>query len=108
LSPSRERPRKIFTLDLANTEFIAQEGCVSLLRGGIDLDLAFTEETPIGAFGGEGFILQRLSGRGCVSLTAAAIIMEMTLAPGEVVQGGDRPRVGFESTVNYDIALAAA
>jgi len=78
----RERPGKIFTLDLANTEFIAQKDAFLCSEEGIDLDLAFTKKLRSGHSAGEGFILQRLSGRGMAFLHCCGDIMEMTLAPG--------------------------
>lgn len=99
-------PGKIFTLDLAEDEFIAQKDAFLCSEQGIDLDIAFTKKLRSGAFGGEGFILQRLTGRGTAFLHCCGDIMEMTLAPGEVVRVETGLVVGFESTVDYSIALA--
>jgi uncharacterized protein (TIGR00266 family) len=99
-------PGKIFTLDLADSEFIAQKDAFLCSEQGIDLDIAFTKRVRSGAFGGEGFILQRLFGRGTAFLHCCGDIMEMTLAPGEVVRVETGLVVGFESTVDYSIQLA--
>ncbi len=99
-------PGKIFALNLDGGEFIAQKDAFLCSEKGIDLDIAFTKRLRSGFFGGEGFILQRLSGRGNVFLHCCGDIMEMTLAPGEVVRVETGLVVGFESTVDYNIALA--
>ncbi|MCK8519148.1 TIGR00266 family protein [Methanoculleus sp. 7T] len=99
-------PGKIFTLNLAGGEFIAQKDAFLCSEQGINLDIAFTKKLRSGAFGGEGFILQRLSGSGTAFLHCCGDIMEMTLAPGEVVKVETGLVVGFESTVDYSIALA--
>ena len=99
-------PGKIFTLDLTEGEFIAQKDAFLCSEQGIDLDVAFAKRLRSGAFGGEGFILQRLSGRGTAFLHCCGDIMEMTLAPHETVKVETGLVVGFESTVDYNIALA--
>ncbi len=99
-------PGKIFTLDLTDGEFIAQKDAVLCSEQGIDLDVAFAKRLRSGVFGGEGFVLQRLSGRGTAFLHCCGDIMEMTLAPGETVKVETGLVVGFESTVDYNIALA--
>ncbi|NLA99430.1 MAG: TIGR00266 family protein [Methanomicrobiales archaeon] len=99
-------PGKIFTLDLTKGEFIAQKTAFLCSEPGVDLDIAFTKRLRSGIFGGEGFILQRLSGAGMAFLHCCGDIMEMTLAPGEVVRVETGLVVGFEKTVDYNIALA--
>ncbi len=99
-------PGKIFALTLAENEFIAQKDAFLCSEQGIEIDVAFTKRLRSGAFGGEGFILQRLSGRGMVFLHCCGDIMEMTLAPGEAVRVETGLIVGFESTVDYNIQVA--
>lgn len=99
-------PGKIFTLNLNGNEFIAQKDAFLCSEHEIDLDIAFTKRLRSGVFGGEGFILQRISGSGKAFLHCCGDIMEMTLAPGEVVKVETGLVVGFESTVDYSIAVA--
>ena len=99
-------PGKIFTLDLNGNEFIAQKDAFLCSEQEIDLDIAFTKRLRSGAFGGEGFVLQRISGSGKAFLHCCGDIMEMTLAPGEVGKVETGLVGGFESTVDYSIALA--
>jgi uncharacterized protein (TIGR00266 family) len=99
-------PGKIFPLPVADGDFIAQKDAFLCAEQGIDLDITFTKRLRSGAFGGEGFILQRLSGTGTAFLHCCGDIVEMTLAPGEVIRVETGLVVGFESSVDYSIALA--
>ena len=54
----------------------------------------------------QGFILERLSGEGMVFLHCCGDIVELNLAPDEVVRVETGLVVGFESTVDYSIDLA--
>ncbi|NLA38012.1 MAG: TIGR00266 family protein [Methanomicrobiales archaeon] len=99
-------PGKIFALDITRGEFIAQKTAFLCSEEGVDLDIAFTKRLRSGLFGGEGFILQRLSGKGMVFLHCCGDIMDMTLAPGETVRVETGLVVGFESGVDYSIAVA--
>ncbi len=99
-------PGKIFPINLANSEFLAQKDAFLCSEHGIDLDIAFTKKLRSGFFGGEGFILQRLSGTGMAFLHCCGDIIELTLKPGEVMKVETGLVVGFEPTVEYSIAVA--
>jgi uncharacterized protein (AIM24 family) len=72
----------------------------------VELEIAITNKIRAGLFGGEGFILQRMTGQGTVFLHCCGDIIEMTLQPGEVVKVQTGLVVGFDHSVSYDIALA--
>lgn len=99
-------PGKIVPITLNSNEFIAQKDAFLCSEEGVHLEVAFTKRIRSGFFGGEGFILQRLSGEGKAFLHCAGDVFEMDLAPGEVVKVETGLVVGFESTVSYDIAFA--
>ncbi|RXE57368.1 hypothetical protein ABH15_04585 [Methanoculleus taiwanensis] len=99
-------PGKIFPITLKEGEFLAQKDAFLCSEHGIDLDIAFTKKLRSGFFGGEGFVLQRLSGTGSAFLHCCGDVIEMTLAPGEVVKVETGLVVGFEKTVDYSIAMA--
>ena len=42
----------------------------------------------MGFFGGEGFIMQRISGKGVVFINATGALTEMTLSVGETLRVG--------------------
>jgi uncharacterized protein (TIGR00266 family) len=100
-------PGKIFTVTVsAGKDFIAQKSSFLCCEESVNLDIAFTDKIRAGLFGGEGFILQRMTGNGNAFLHCCGDIIGMTLKPGEVIKVQTGLVVGFENTVQYDIALA--
>jgi uncharacterized protein (TIGR00266 family) len=99
-------PGKIFTVAISDgKEFIAKRESFLACEEGVELDIALTEKLRAGLFGGQGFILQYISGKGIVFLHCCGDIIEMDLKPGEVVKVQTGLVVGFDKTVSYDIAL---
>ncbi len=75
---------------------------------GVSVDIAFTKRIGAGLFGGEGFILQKLtsdSGRGQAFMHAGGTVMEHQLKPGEVLRVDTGCLVAFEPSVDYDIQM---
>ena len=72
---------------------------------GIDIDIAFQRRLGVGFFGGEGFILQRVSGPqgGLAFLHAGGSVLKRQLAPGELLRVDTGCIVGFETSVDYNI-----
>jgi uncharacterized protein (TIGR00266 family) len=99
-------PGKIFSVRLSGSEFIAQKDAFLCAEDGVSLDIAFTKKIRAGLFGGEGFVLQRLSGNGMAFLHCCGDILETTLAPGEVMKVETGLVVGFDASVAYSIAVA--
>ena len=65
--------------------------------------MAFVKKLGAGLFGGEGFILERLTGPGLVFVHAGGDFVEFTLAPGEGLQVETGCIVAFDESVDYDI-----
>jgi uncharacterized protein (TIGR00266 family) len=98
---------RIFTVRVSpGKDFIAQKSSFLCCEESVGLDIAFTEKIRAGFFGGEGFILQRMTGAGTAFLHCCGDIIEMNLKEGEVIKVQTGLVVGFENTVSYDIALA--
>ena len=57
-------------------------------------------------FGGEGFILEKLTGPGAVFIHGGGDFVEFNLGPGDTIQVDTGCVVGFEESVQYDIQLA--
>jgi len=75
---------------------------------GVEVGIAFTKRIGVGFFGGEGFILQKLtspSGRGQVFLHAGGTVVPMVLGVGQTLRVDTGCLVGFEATVDYDIQV---
>ncbi|MGE5377647.1 MAG: TIGR00266 family protein [Bacteroidota bacterium] len=98
-------PGKIMPLDLRQFggQLLCQKDSFLCAARGINIDVAFTRRLGAGLFGGEGFILQRLSGDGLVFVHAGGTIIEKDLAPGETLRVDTGCLVAFPKTVDYDI-----
>jgi uncharacterized protein (TIGR00266 family) len=70
---------------------------------GVDVSIAFTKRFGAGLFGGEGFILQKLSGDGLAFVHAGGTIHHFDLAPGETMRVDTGCIVAFQERVEYDI-----
>jgi len=98
-------PGKIIPMDLGamGRSMLCQKDAFLCCAYGIDIDIAFTKRIGAGLFGGEGFILQRLSGDGLAFCHAGGAIIERMLQPGEHLRVDTGCLVAFEETVDYDI-----
>ena len=95
---------RILPVDVGvNGGLICQKGAFLCAQESVNLDITFTKKFSAGLFGGEGFILQDISGRGMVFLEIDGDMVEKVLASGEVLKVDTGNVVGFERTVNYEI-----
>ncbi len=85
------------------TSLICQKGAFLCGQQGINLNVTFTKRFSAGLLGGEGFILQKISGNGMAFLEVDGDKVEKTLAPGEVIKVDSGNVVAFEETVKYEI-----
>ncbi|KAL3903870.1 MAG: hypothetical protein SGILL_010280, partial [Bacillariaceae sp.] len=101
-------PSKIIWLHLADYHdgsIIAQRGAYLASNLSVNIKMEFTKKFSAGFFGGQGFILQRLSGQGDVLVKAGGTLVEKELDQGEVLRVTSRSIVAFESSVEYDIQM---
>lgn len=97
-------PGKIIPIDLVeHKEFLCQKEAFLCAANGVDLDVAFTKRLGAGFFGGEGFILQRVSGDGYAFVHAGGTIIEKDLKQGETVRVDTGCLVAFHPSVSYEI-----
>lgn len=82
---------------------ICQKGAFLCAEETVDVNVTFTKKFSAGLFGGEGFILQDITGTGTVFLEIDGNKVEKILAPGEVIKVDTGNVVAFEKTVSYDI-----
>jgi uncharacterized protein (TIGR00266 family) len=94
---------KIIPMQLNGTTILAERNAFLCAIGNIDLTVAFTKRFGAGLFGGEGFLLQKISGQGLVFLHAGGNIVEFNLAPGEHLRVDTGCIVSMADTVDYDI-----
>jgi uncharacterized protein (TIGR00266 family) len=98
-------PGKIvaFDLDQFHGQVLCQKDSFLCAARGTEIEIAFTKRLGAGFFGGEGFILQRLTGDGLVFVHAGGTIIEKDLAAGETLRVDTGCLVAFATTVDYDI-----
>jgi uncharacterized protein (TIGR00266 family) len=94
---------KIFPIELKGNTVLAERNAFLCGVGNIDLSVAFTKRFGAGLFGGEGFILQKLTGQGLVFLHAGGNMIEFDLAPGEQMRVDTGCIVSMADTVSYEI-----
>src|SRR5438105_6190482 len=94
---------KIFPIQLQGNAILAERNAYLAAIGNVDLSVAFTKRFGAGLFGGEGFILQKISGEGLVFLHAGGTMIDFTLAPGEHLRVDTGCIVSMADTVDYDI-----
>ena len=98
-------PGTIIPLDLGQLggEFLCQKDSFLCAAAGIEIEVAFTKRLKAGFFGGEGFILQRLTGNGMAFVHAGGTIITRDLAAGETLRVDTGCLVAFNPSVTYDI-----
>ncbi|MFT3830873.1 MAG: TIGR00266 family protein [Opitutaceae bacterium] len=98
-------PGKIIPVHLSEIggTLIAQKDAFLCAAKGVSVDIAFNKKIGTGLFGGEGFIMQRLTGDGWSFLHAGGTITERTLAPGETLRVDTGCIVAFQPSVDFDV-----
>ncbi len=100
-----EAPGHILAQHLAAGEsLICQKDAFMCAENSVKLEMHFRKKLGAGFFGGEGFILQKVTGPGVVFLEIPGEVREYTLAAGEVMKVDPGHIAAFEPTVSYDIA----
>jgi uncharacterized protein (TIGR00266 family) len=97
-------PGRIQPFDLRSGQSIlVQRDSFLAAQTGVSLNIAFTKKLGVGFFGGEGFILEKLTGPGTVFIHGGGDFIEFDLKPGEMLQVDTGCIVAFDETVHYDI-----
>lgn len=97
-------PGKIIPLVLVDDEyFYSQRGAFLCAQSSIELEIALTKRFGTGLFGGEGFVLQKISGNGVAFLHAGGTVIQKTLLKEDLLKVDTGCIVAFSSTIDYDI-----
>ncbi len=97
-------PGKILPLEVSGgRELIMQKSSFLASEETVDLSIAFNKKMGAGFFGGEGFIMQKLSGRGMAFVEIDGDLVEYDLAPGQQIVVDTGNVAGYESTVTMDV-----
>lgn len=86
-----------------NNELIVQKSGFLASESGVELSIFFQKKLGSGFFGGEGFIMQRLSGHGMAFAEIDGELVEYELAPGQQLIVDTGNVAGFEPSVSMDI-----
>ena len=97
-------PGRIMPIEFNGTNtLIAQKRSFLVGTDGVNIDVTFTKKFGAGLFGGEGFILQKISGVGTAFLEVDGDIIEYTLEQGEKLVIDQTHLAAMDSTVHFDI-----
>ena len=97
-------PGTIKPIEIApDKEFIAQKDAFLCAEDTIELSVALQRRLGSVFFGGEGFILERLSGHGTAFIHACGDFIEFELDAGQRLKVDTGCVVGWDDTVDYDI-----
>ena len=84
-------------------EMIVQKSAFLASEAGVELSVHFKKKLGVGFFGGEGFIMQRLSGNGVAFVEIDGELVEYDLRPGEQLVVDTGNVAGFTPGVQMDI-----
>lgn len=84
-------------------EMILQKSAFLAAEAGVELTVHFNKRLGAGFFGGEGFIMQRLSGRGTAFVEIDGDLIEYELKPGQKLVVDTGNVAGFSPSVQMDI-----
>ena len=99
-----EVPGKVIPLELAaGQSIICQKDAFMCAEKNVTLEMHFRKKLGAGLFGGEGFILQKLTGPGTAFVELGGEITEYELQPGQTLKVDTGHLAMYEPTVNFDI-----
>lgn len=100
-------PSKIIRLNVEEYggKIVAQKSALLCAAHTIDIEMEFTKKFTTGFFGGEGFVLQALTGEGDVFLKAGGTLIRRDLEDGETLRISSGCLVGFSQGVDYDVQM---
>ena len=98
-------PGKILPLDLKQLggELVCQKDSFLCAARGVAIGIAFQRRIGVGLFGGEGFIMQRLTGDGLTFVHAGGTVHPLELRAGETLRVDTGCLVALQPSVKYEI-----
>ena len=97
-------PGQLLPLEVTpGKSFILQKSAFLASEAGVQLSMHVNQKLGAGFFGGEGFIMQKLTGNGIAFAEVDGELVEYTLAPGEQLVVDTGYVMGFELSVSMDI-----
>ncbi|MFN7543109.1 MAG: TIGR00266 family protein [Acidobacteriota bacterium] len=97
-------PGRVQAFDLRPGQTIlVQRDSFLFAQTSVQLNIALVKKLGSGFFGGEGFILEKITGPGMAFIHGGGDFVEFQLGPGETIQVDTGCIVAFDESVNYDI-----
>ena len=84
-------------------EMILQKSAFLAAQSGVELSIHFSKKLGVGLFGGEGFIMQRLSGNGIAFVEIDGELIEYELHAGQQIVVDTGNVAGFTPSVQMEI-----
>ncbi len=99
-------PGRIIPIEIGpGKSWILQKRSFLAAERGVELSMHFNKKAKTGIFGGEGFIMQKLSGSGIAFAEIDGDLVEYDLAPGQQMIVDTGNVAGFEETVSIDAQM---
>ena len=100
-------PSKILRLNLEEYggKIVCQKSAFLAGSDTVDIEMAFTKSLTSGFFGGEGFVLQSLTGKGDVFVKAGGALVRKDLKEGESLRVSSGSLVAMTHTVDFDVSM---
>lgn len=95
-------------LDQVGGHMICQKDSFLCAARGVELGIFFQRKVMTGLFGGEGFIMQKLSGDGWVFVHAGGTVVERELKPGEELHVDTGCVAAMTGGVDFDLERAGS
>jgi uncharacterized protein (TIGR00266 family) len=96
-------PGKVQPMQMEGNAWLCQRDSFLCATGDINTEIAFTRKFGAGLFGGEGFVLQRISGTGTAFVHIGGNVVESNLEVGQKLRVDTGCIACFEPSVHYDI-----
>jgi uncharacterized protein (TIGR00266 family) len=98
-------PGKILPMHLNEMggELLCQKDAFLCAARGVQIGIAFQKKLGVGLFGGEGFIMQRLTGDGIAMIHAGGTLLPLQLSAGETLRVDTGCLVALSPSVRYEI-----
>lgn len=87
------------------SSIIAQKSAFLACESGVSMSIFFQKNVGAGFFGGEGFIMQKFSGKGTVFLEIDGSVVKYTLDPGESLMIDNGYLAAMDETVSIDVEM---
>ncbi|MFW5940261.1 MAG: TIGR00266 family protein [Chloroflexota bacterium] len=99
-----EAPGSIITVELgAGESRICQKDAFMVAESSVELEVHFRKKLGTGLFGGEGFILQKLTGPGTAWVEIAGEVRSYNLKAGQTMRVDPGHIAMYEPSVSYEI-----